>query len=209
MIRDRLRIGITQRRVADSPEALARDALDANWSDWLASCWPGSQFLAIPNFSDPCLAVRHVVQWEVDLLIFSGGEDVGASPVRDAVERCLLDHARVEAKPVIGVCRGMQVLHSNDGGKLLPRSEHVGSPHLLLGVEPAGACVNSWHRWCVEQTAPHWRVLARALDGSVEAMQHEKLPWLGFMWHPERPGGTLPAMWDWIRENIANTRRHA
>ncbi len=209
MILDRLRLGITQRRIAEAPKAWARDALDAHWGDWLASCWPRSRFLAIPNFSDPVLAVRHVVEWDINLLVLGGGEDLGVSPERDAVERALLNHARARSMPVIGVCRGMQMLHAADGGELVQCTGHVGSPHPLQGMVPAGTCVNSWHHRCIEHPGPQWQVLAHAPGGSVEAMRHGQLPWLGLMWHPERLGGSFPAMWEWINDIIANTRRDA
>lgn len=209
MIPDQLRIGITQRRIAATPDTWARDALDAYWGDWLASYWPRSRFHGIPNFFDPALAVRHVVEWEIDLLILGGGEDVGASPERDAVERALLDHARARSWPVIGVCRGMQMQHVAEGGELVRRTGHAASPHPLQGMVPADTCVNSWHHWCIEHPGPQWQVLAQAPEGSVEAMRHTRLPWLGLMWHPERPGGSFPAMWAWIQDIIANIRRNA
>ena len=49
---------------------------------------------------------------------------------------------------------------------------------------------------------PGWTALAHAPDGHVEAMQHMHLPWLGMMWHPERPQGDVDAMWCWIENNI-------
>lgn len=209
MKRGVLRIGITQRRIAEAPGAWARDALDAYWNEWVEIQWPNSRFLAIPNFADPSHAVRHVTDWQVDLLILSGGEDVGASPVRDAVERALLNHARALYIPVLGVCRGMQFLHLSDGGTLVRRPGHAGSPHALVGTQEQGDVVNSWHHWCIESTVLQWRALACAPDGTVEAMKHSELPWLGVMWHPERPGGTFPGLKSWIDHAITTIRRQA
>jgi putative glutamine amidotransferase len=204
-----VRIGITQRRICATPETWARDALDAHWNEWLASQWGNGRFLAIPNFEDPTRAVRHVEDWGIDLLILSGGEDVGTSPVRDAVERALLGHARAQHLPVLGVCRGMQLMHTFGGGVLVRKFGHAGASHELQGLRQGHGTVNSWHRWCIESAAPHWLALARAPDGTVEAMQHAELPWLGVMWHPERPDGRLPDFDSWLDGTMTTTRRQA
>ena len=193
MITRRLKIAITQRQIDATADCCARDALDTDWSKWLEQYWPFAQFVA----------VRYVVDWDVDLLILSGGSDVGASPARDAVEQALLDHARLVSQPIIGVCRGMQFLHVADGGKLHRISEHVGCSHAVQSLTQDDVeTVNSWHQWGITELTPHWKALACAADGSVEAMQHTALPGLGLMWHPERSGGDLPQMWDWINNNI-------
>lgn len=202
VIRQALRIGITQRRIPASAHHPARDALDAAWSDWFCERWPRCRFLAVPNFADPSRAVRHVQEWGIDLLLFSGGEDVGTSPLRDAVEHALLAYARSAHLPVVGVCRGMQLLHVAAGGRLVRQPGHVAALHTVrCGVhEPVP--LNSWHHWVPSGLMPGWTALAHAPDGNVEAMQHMHLPWLGMMWHPERPQGDVDAMWCWIENNI-------
>lgn len=202
VIRQALRIGITQRCIPASAHHSARDALDAAWSDWFSERWPRCRFLAVPNFADPSRAVRHVQEWGIDLLLFSGGEDVGTSPLRDAVEHALLVYARSVRLPVIGVCRGMQLLHVAAGGRLVRQPGHVAALHPVRCGVPASVLLNSWHHWVPSGLMPHWKALAHAPDGSLEAMQHLHLPWLGMMWHPERPHGDLDAMWSWIENNI-------
>ncbi len=205
VIPNALCIGVTQRHLPASNHQFARDALDTDWYDWFASHWPRCRFIAIPNFTDPSRAVHYAQEWDIDLLILSGGEDVASSPVRDAVEHALLVHARSVGWPVIGVCRGMQFLHLADGGTLVRQPGHVGMLHTILcGSETI--TLNSWHHWAVADLMPQWQALAKAEDGSVEAMKHLHLPWLGLMWHPERPQGDLGAMWSWIEDNIATIR---
>ena len=201
---DGLRIGITQRRVPASAHAMERDALDAAWSGWFTDHWPAANFLTIPNFPRPELALRHVQDWGVNALVLSGGEDIGSSPARDAVESALLDYACQHRLPVLGVCRGMQLLHTQAGGVLTPQPGHVGTPHRVSCGQQA-MTVNSWHRFGITSLQPGWHALAVSENGGIEAMQHASLPWLGLMWHPERAQGNPAPMWRWIAAMFASS----
>ena len=198
------RIGITQRRIAATSTSFARDALDADWSTWFAARGLAGAFVSIPNFADASHAARYAESWGLNLLLLSGGEDLGLSPERDATEDGLLAYARRTHMPVIGVCRGMQLLHARSGGLLLEDAGHVGYQHsVALATEVVH--VNSWHRWVIKELAPGWQALATAHDGSIEAMQHERLPWLATMWHPERTDGQADMVWQWI-DNLQGLR---
>jgi putative glutamine amidotransferase len=50
--------------------------------------------------------------------------------------------------------------------------------------------VNSFHNNVISETdlAPDFLVAAQSDDGLIEAARHSEAPWLGVMWHPERPG---------------------
>ena len=133
------------------------------------------------------------------MLFLSGGEDVGSSARRDAIEAALIDEARASILPVVGICRGMQLLHSLSGGALELRSEHAGAPHAIV-IDGQPVIVNSWHRLVITQTMPEWETLAVAADGSIEAMRHCTLPWLAMMWHPERSDGNPIAMAAWMAQ---------
>ena len=84
------RIGITQRHLTAGDNSFARDALDAAWSDWFGEVLPGASFVAIPNFGDARASIRYLESWGINALVLSGGEDIGSSPRRDAVETTLL-----------------------------------------------------------------------------------------------------------------------
>lgn len=190
------RIGITQRRVPANATAHARDALDAEWSDWFRREFAQDHFLAIPNFAAPEDAVSFAHQWEINALILSGGEDVGSSPQRDQVEYALLDAARNLGWPILGVCRGMQLLHLQGGGSLVAMPSHTGAAHSI--EHDRGVCmVNSSHRWAIREVLLDWHVLAQSSDGTIEAARHRHRPWLGLMWHPERSdnGGDVWRRW--------------
>lgn len=194
----RLRIGVTQRRIAASDRSFARDAIDVAWSEWFAACWPDSSFLTIPNFSEPNQVLAFIQDWGLNFLVLSGGEDVGSSPARDSVEAVLVAHARARRLPLLGVCRGMQLLHCLSGGVLHPQDGHLGQVH-SVALADGSLFVNSWHRYAITELTKEWHPLAVAEDGTIEAMEHCSLPWLGLMWHPERPDGSPVRIWQWIR----------
>lgn len=195
--RSGLRIGITQRRLPATATSFARDALDADWSAWFSIRRPGVPYVPVPNFEQPDEALAYVAVWGLNGFVFSGGEDPGRSPARDAVEAALLGHAVRHRLPILGICRGMQVLHRYSGGVLAEQPGHLGVMH---GVQANSGLVqvNSWHRLTIAEPAPGWRALAVAGDGTIEAMQHVNLPLLGLMWHPERVGGEREPSLPWI-----------
>jgi len=146
-----------------------------------------------------------------DALLFAGGEDVDPSfygaaphpklgspnPLQDEVEIGLARRARADGKPILGVCRGVQLLNVALGGTLyqdLPSEidsliNHAESTdrrdmsylaHLIrlepdswlaeqLGAEELA--VNTLHHQGLRDIAPGLRVVGRAPDGVVEAVE--------------------------------------
>lgn len=155
----------------------------------------------------------------LDGLIIAGGADVeperyGAQPHsrtqawrpdRDAWELALLDAAEAAARPVLGICRGMQLMAIRAGGTLeqhLPdlvgHSEHAPAPAAFgwtsIRTEPHSLVrrlvgedvqVSCQHHQAVA-SHPGFQVAARAEDGTIEAIEDpERSFWLAVQWHPE------------------------
>jgi len=180
-------IGITQRVDVISSYGERRDALDQQWHQLFRQL--GASGLPLPN--QATLAPRLFEALALDAIILSGGNDPGDAPERDAMERAALQWAAEQGVPVVGICRGMQMINLYCGGSLQAVDGHVGSRHplneraaLLADIEE----VNSYHHFGIrdEGLAAGLQVLARAADGSIEAIRHNTLPWSGLMWHPER-----------------------
>lgn len=126
-------------------------------------------------------------------------------PDRDAWELALLDAAESAGRPVLGVCRGMQLMAVRSGGSLeqyLPdvvgHCEHAPAPgafgwtairtapdsvvRRLVGDQLQVSCCH----YQAVVSHPGFEMTAQAADGTVEAIEDPELAfWLGVQWHPE------------------------
>ena len=178
-----MRIGVTSRIVEAQGYREARDALAHDWAVFLAAALPGVAWMQLPNLGGEHI-VPYCEQWEIDRLILSGGEDIGVSALRDQTELRLLDWAEARGMPVLGICRGMQLIAHRAGTGLIPVAAHVATTHAVTGARTG--VVNSFHRLAPAACPEGYRVMAWAEDGSIEAIAHRSLRWEGWMWHPER-----------------------
>ncbi len=156
---------------------------------------------------------------DVQGVVLSGGGDVDPAlygqantysdhiaPERDATEFAVLDYALARHLPVLGICRGAQVLNVYFGGGLVqdianvlgsPLDHYRGTPHPVrivdqrmaetLGVDTLD--VNTYHHQGItpELIGHGLRIFAiSAVDGLVEGFYHTRHPILGVQWHPEK-----------------------
>jgi putative glutamine amidotransferase len=187
----------------------------------------GGAPLLIPHLADEGL-LRAVYE-QLDGLLLTGGEDVdparygqaihekcGAiSASRDATELPLARWAMQEGKPLLAICRGIQVLNVALGGSLyqdigaqlpgaarhdwypgfprnhLPHTVAVSAGTHLARIVGAGSLpVNSLHHQAVHHVAPPLVITALAPDGVVEALEARDHPFvIGVQWHPEELAG--------------------
>lgn len=131
----------------------------------------------------------------------------GCNAMRDEAEMALFQEFFRLGKPILGICRGHQLVNAALGGKNLldfpknhPVEHYSGIQHRvtaeadsvlgqLYGTE---FLVNSYHRDCADCVGPDVRVTARSEDGLIEAIQHKTRPIFGFQFHPERMRGDAP-----------------
>lgn len=189
-------IAISQRVDLHPGRSERRDALDQRWAGFFAAC--GFAVLPVPNHPDGVDALLDTTSPHG--LLLSGGNDLAAlggdAPERDETERRMVAWARRNARPLLGVCRGMQFLCHQGGSPLVRVEGHVGS-HALDGD---GRVVNSYHNWAAREVPAGYRAVARTADGVLEAMRHEAEAIAAIMWHPERNAPFEPQDIAFIRE---------
>lgn len=155
---------------------------------------------------------------EVDGLIVGGGDDISADlyngelmlesridPARGALEKRLIEEAGALGRPVLGICRGAQMLNIVRGGALhqdiyetyedakrmwtvLPRKSVEICPQTRLSaiMGPAKARVNALHTQSVSRLGDGLRLAARDQWGITQAVESTEGPLaLGVQWHPE------------------------
>ena len=168
-----------------------RDALDQRLIEFLLAAGylpvpvPNQLFKALPDgrYDQEALA-GWLTAVEPQAFVLSGGNDIGQCRERDLTESSLLDFANLHRMPLLGICRGMQMMAHWTGVDLHPVQGHVSTRHRLSG-EIAGE-VNSFHGFSLTTCPAGFGVLAKSEDGEIEAIRHESLSWEGWMWHPER-----------------------
>ncbi len=151
---------------------------------------------------------------DFDALILCGGSDIdpkyyneninGSKDIdqeRDEKEFYLTDIFVKAKKPILGICRGHQLLNIYFGGSLY---QHIDQSEIhqiqdgdavhevtakegsiLYSLYGEHFCVNSNHHQAIKQFGEGLRLVASA-EGIAEAVEHESLPILGVQWHPER-----------------------
>lgn len=189
-------VAVSQRVDTHRERDERRDALDQRLNDFLVSAGflpvpiPNSLCVTSPESKcDPTLLDAWLSAVDPLALVLSGGNDLGESPDRDSTESRLLDYAKERQMPLLGICRGMQMMAHWNGAELVPVEGHTRTRHQLSGE--IDRKVNSYHSFSLASCPVDFRVLARSEDGEIEAIRHLSLPWEGWMWHPEREAGTV------------------
>jgi gamma-glutamyl-gamma-aminobutyrate hydrolase PuuD len=194
-------VAVTQRAIRDSAYGEVRDALSHDWYK-LLSFLNVEAVVPVPNIEERICSWLKTIN--PDMIILSGGNDVEygqqfpsadnhLNEIRDRTEIILLEHALSEGIPVMGVCRGMQLIYAYYGGLLHKREGHASTVHdIRYQDHKAGTWsnlqVNSYHQYCIGDILPDQLIPIGydSNDGTIEAFVHREFPLLGVMWHPER-----------------------
>lgn len=195
-------IGVTMSR---------RKSRIARFFDWLAIRRAGGRVRFLKPGVDLATA-------RLDGLVVGGGDDIGADiyggevvpdiridPERDAMELKLLEEAEARALPVLGICRGAQMMNVFLGGNLysdirdMPREKTAmrtvlarkavtirkgSAVHRILGTEAIN--VNSLHHQAMDRLGREIEVSGRDRGDFVQAMERRgERFFIGVQWHPE------------------------
>ncbi len=213
----RPQIGLTVNEISRNGNPgifLGRDYIEAVYA-------AGGQSVVMPSTSDQAI----IREWadRIDGLLLTGGEDIApalygeeprqgmgdVSPLRDHFESRLLVYMIELNKPVVAICRGIQVLNAVMGGTLfqdLPREwpsslqhdQKAPRDHLAHAVKISKGTklshivgsedlqTNTFHHQAVKQIAPGLAPSAHSRDGLIEAVEDPLRSFvIGVQWHPE------------------------
>ena len=181
------RIVVSQRVDVVENRAEVRDALDQKLVQFFVEI--GFLIYPVPNslveLQNGELFKSWLKEIKPEAIVLSGGNNIGDVTSRDKTEDALIRYASNEELPLLGICRGMQMIAHYHGTSLVPLKGHVKCRHRLEGE--ISWEVNSFHEFALEKCPSGFQVFATcSIDGSVEGIKHNSLPWEGWMWHPER-----------------------
>ena len=193
------KIGISLRVVTAINYDEKRDALSQDWPKLLEKL--GFVPIYIPNTLEN--VSTFLDELSLDGIIFSGGENIGENKERDSTEKKLLEYALNKKLPILGICRGMQLINDHFGGCLtiIDSDKHITKKHELQIIDNKFQTLfqssvintNSYHSNLIMKNQIGKKLKPFVIftnDDSVEGFFHETLPILGVMWHPERNFGS-------------------
>lgn len=121
--------------------------------------------------------------------LLTGGNSLakyhGDAKERDQLEKWLITYGIKNAVPILGVCRGMQIIQDAFGVRLSKISGHV-LKRQTITINSKKRNVNSYQCWGTKKSSPRLIPWAYSRDGIIKAVKHSKYPICGIMWHPER-----------------------
>jgi len=190
-------IGITPRLISNKEYPEIRDALDIKWAELC------SQLNYLPIIIPHNTKIGdYYSKVKLDGIILSGGNDLysinssNESKMRDIHEKNIIKFALKNKIPLMGICRGMQLLAEWFGCDFKHIDNHVAVRHSLsvnknsiykelLEKLPD---VNSYHNYALDMINDDDIIVsARAVsDNTIEAFEHKRLKVFAQMWHSER-----------------------
>ena len=183
-------VAVSQRVDFISTHNEFRDSLDQRLISFLLSASfipvpiPNCLFIQTRKETNPDLLINWLMNVSPSAIVLSGGNDIGLFSLRDKTEYLILDYAVEKRIPVLGICRGMQIMSRWAGTKLKRVEGHIRKRHKLKGIIKKE--VNSYHAYSITECPKGFEILALSEDGEIEAIRHSSLPFEGWMWHPER-----------------------
>jgi putative glutamine amidotransferase len=224
-------IGLPGRRkqigdVSGFPDSLGELQIDMYFADYARSVYTaGGMPVHLPIDADPAEWVEHL-----DGLVLTGGADIEPSrygrentasdtePARDAVEFTLYEAALEREIPVLGICRGFQLINVHAGGTLhqnvpsharydlapsaVAHELTIEAGSILHGLFGGRHLVNSLHHQTADEIGHGLRIVASAEDGTPEAFEVDDARVLAVQWHPEMMRHDDPTF-SWLIDQLA------
>lgn len=192
------KILVTQRIEEVNTYKEIRDCLDTNWAlfmnklDYLPILLPS-------NFDFK----RYFNEIKIDGILITGGNDLfiisnkEIDKKRDLLEKETIDYAIKNDIPLLGVCRGMQIIGNYFNQSIEQVKNHVSVNHPIIisreskyfkasSISTQKKVVNSYHNYGFKNISEDFLVAAKSDDSSIESIEHKNYKIYAIMWHPER-----------------------
>ena len=187
-------IGITQRLLENTSYYEVREALSVEWGEFFKEHLQG--FLPLPlSYAIPFSTYAESLGENLSGVILSGGNDLNSlnpnplSAMRDEYEAQILTHCLQHNLPLLGICRGAQMIAHYFGAKLESLNGHIGN-HQVFDISSGERFeTNSFHNYGVRTLSDCLESLVEVEDSSIEAFKHKHKPIFALMWHIERKNG--------------------
>ncbi len=213
-------VGITMSTMKDSSGAFIGYERAFVSDDYVVSVYTnGGIPLTLPILEDDDILEFYVNT--IDGLILSGGHDVNPHlyneeidqktgdiyPRRDTFDINLVKKMLNKNKPILGICRGFQLLNVIFGGTLFQdltlsktklikhwqnqdchmpvQNVYFSGDNFFTSLYGEKTCVNSWHHQILKDVAEDFEICGKTSDGVVEAFESKKHNIIGVQWHPE------------------------
>jgi len=172
------------------------DFIDHYWLDYFEK--KNINYYLVPNKKK--LSKKKIK--EINLLIIPGGNDVSnilkTSKKRNIVEKNLIKICFKKKIPILGICRGAQLLNKSFGGKISKIKKHMRTRHNIFFtnrefIKKNFLNVNSFHNDGIKKNdlSKSFKVLASDKHKNIEMFISNNKKIIGTMWHPEREKNTL------------------
>ena len=184
-----LRIGLSMRETKSQEYYEIRDSISRDWLKYFKECLPNCKIIFLPNLGSDI--TNYIEDWNLNGFILTGGEDIGFSETRDNTEKEVFEFSQKKSLPILGVCRGFQLIYKLMGGSIGKGNDSFIKQHSptrhQINFKNNIFTVNSYHcNFLDETTIPkNINITSRCIvDNSIESYEGKNI--LGFMWHPER-----------------------
>ena len=151
------------------------DFLDYHWLNFFIK--KKYKFLILPN---SLLAAKYLLETnskKIKLVILPGGNDINDKidvVKRNKVEKSIIKFSIKNKIPLLGVCRGMQLVNIYFGGKIRLKKNHMRTNHLVFLIKIQSSkrkkIVNSFHNYCIEKKdlGRNLEIIAECKDQTIE-----------------------------------------
>jgi len=184
-----LRIGLSMRETKSQEYYEIRDSISRDWLRYFKECLPNCKIIFLPNLGSDI--ITYIEDWNLNGFILTGGEDFGFSLTRDNTEKKIFEFSQKKSLPILGICRGFQLINKFMGGSIVKGNNNFNKHHCptrhQINFKNKIVTVNSYHSNFIDETTIPKKINITSrciIDNSIESFEGKNI--LGFMWHPER-----------------------